>query len=66
MLFHMIYNMTHKNLKMTARKNNKIQIYEKKNNFHLLIVFVCFVICYFGLILKLSMEWRGSLDQHKR
>ena len=29
MLFHMIYNMTHKNLKMTARKNNKIQIYEK-------------------------------------
>ena len=29
MLFHMIYNMTHKNLNMTAKKNNEIQIYEK-------------------------------------
>ena len=66
MLFHTIYNMTYNNLNMTAKKNNKIQIYEKNHNFHLLIVFVCFVICYFGFILKLSMEWRGSLDQYKR
>ena len=35
MLFHMIYNMAHKNLNMTAKKNNKIQIYEKSHNFHL-------------------------------
>ena len=62
----MIYNMAHKNSNMTAKKNNKIQIYEKKSQFSPLIVFVCFVICYFWLILKLSMEWRGSLDQYKR
>ena len=64
MLFHMIYNMTHKNLKITVEKIIKYK-FMKNHNFHLLNVFVCFVICYFGLILKLSMEWRGSLDQNK-
>ena len=53
MLFHMIYNMAHKNLNMTAKKNNKIQIYEKITIF----TFNCFcLLCYLLFLAYFKIE----------